>query len=129
MVLTECHTILLGAMFHIHTDHLNITTNNSTPDCVIHWINYVSNSTLTFTLFPAKTMSLPNCSLGLTTLKNLFCPRTSKYLFSKIPSQKGLTLLRIHSSSSAYTYYHFQSVIQTPLIINGSLTNTMKLMK
>ncbi len=32
MVLTEFFTMLIGAKLHIHTDHLNINTNNTTPD-------------------------------------------------------------------------------------------------
>ncbi len=39
MVLTEFRVMLLGALLHIHTDHLNITTNNTTPDHVICWLN------------------------------------------------------------------------------------------
>ncbi len=41
MVLTEFCKMFLGAMLHIHTNYLNITTNNSTPDCVIWWLNYI----------------------------------------------------------------------------------------
>ncbi len=33
--------MLFGAVLHINSNHLNITTNNTTPDCVISWINYV----------------------------------------------------------------------------------------
>jgi len=40
-VLTKFCTMLLGAVLHIHTDHLNITTNNITPDCIICWLNYI----------------------------------------------------------------------------------------
>ncbi len=40
MVLTEFHTMLLGAVLHIHTDHLNIITNNTTPDQIICWLYY-----------------------------------------------------------------------------------------
>ncbi len=41
MVLTEFCTMLLSVMLHIHTDHLNNTTNNTTLDCIVHWLNYV----------------------------------------------------------------------------------------
>ncbi len=40
MVLTEFHTMILGAVLHIYTDHLNITTNNTTPDHIIQWLIY-----------------------------------------------------------------------------------------
>ncbi len=33
--------MLLGAMLHIHNDHLKNTTNNNTPNCIIQWLNYV----------------------------------------------------------------------------------------
>ncbi len=41
MVITEFHTMLLGTVLHIHTDHLAIKTNNTTPDHVICWLNNV----------------------------------------------------------------------------------------
>ncbi len=41
MVLTRFCTMLLGAVLHIHTDHLNFTTNNTMPDCVVRWLNYI----------------------------------------------------------------------------------------
>ncbi len=41
MVLTEFHAIPLGALLHIHTNHLNITTNNVTPDKIIWWLIYI----------------------------------------------------------------------------------------
>ncbi len=41
MVLTEFCMMLLGAMLHFHTNHLNITSNNSTSDHIICWLNYV----------------------------------------------------------------------------------------
>ncbi len=40
MVLTKFCTMLLGAILHIHTDHHNITTNNTTPDHIICWLNH-----------------------------------------------------------------------------------------
>ncbi len=39
MVLTQFCIMLLGAVLHIYTDHPNITTNNTTPDCIICWLN------------------------------------------------------------------------------------------
>ncbi len=33
--------MILGAVLHIHTKHLNITTNNTIPDCVIWLLNYI----------------------------------------------------------------------------------------
>ncbi len=54
MVLTAFYTMLLVAKLHIDNDHLNITTNNTTPDCIVHWLNYIKISTLSL----ATTMSL-----------------------------------------------------------------------
>ncbi len=41
MVLMEFYTMLLGAKLHIPIDHLNNTTNKTTPDFIICWLNYV----------------------------------------------------------------------------------------
>ncbi len=40
MVLTEFCTMILCAVLHIHTNNLNITTNNTTPDRVVCWLNH-----------------------------------------------------------------------------------------
>lgn len=36
MVCTKFCTMMLGAELHNHTDHLNIATNYTTPDCIIY---------------------------------------------------------------------------------------------
>ncbi len=54
MVLTKFCTMLLGAVLHVHTDHLNITTNNTTPDCVIHWFNYIEQFNPYIHFIPGK---------------------------------------------------------------------------
>ncbi len=41
MILSKFCTMLLIAVLCIHTDHLNITTNNTTHDHVICWLNYI----------------------------------------------------------------------------------------
>ncbi len=46
--------MLLGAILHIHTDHLNITTNNTTPDIVIPWLNYVEQFNPYIQYIPGK---------------------------------------------------------------------------
>ncbi len=54
MVLTEFHTMILRAILHIHTNHLNITTNNTTPDRVICWLNYVEQFNPYIQFIPGK---------------------------------------------------------------------------
>ncbi len=41
MILTEFHTMVLEAILHIYTNHLNITTKNTTPDHIIQWLNNI----------------------------------------------------------------------------------------
>ncbi len=41
MVSTKFLTVFLGAMLHIHTNNLNITTTNTTPDQTICWLNHI----------------------------------------------------------------------------------------
>ncbi len=54
VVLTGFQTILLGAKNQIHTNHLNITTNNITLVCVIHWLNYVEQYNPYIHFIPGK---------------------------------------------------------------------------
>ncbi len=54
MVLTEFHTMLFSAMIHIHTNHLNITTNNTTPDLIICCLNYVEQFNPNIYFIPGK---------------------------------------------------------------------------
>ncbi len=67
MVLTKFCTMLLGAVLHIHTDHFNIMTNNTTPDHVIRWLNYVKQFNPYIHFIPYKdniiadTLSWLNC--------------------------------------------------------------------
>ncbi len=46
--------MILGAELHIHTDHLIITTNNTTPDCVIYWFNYIEQFKTYIHCIPGK---------------------------------------------------------------------------
>ncbi len=65
MVLMEFHIMLLGNVLHIHTNHLNMTTNNTSSDCIISGSIMVNNTILTSTLSLAKPTSLLTHSLGL----------------------------------------------------------------
>ncbi len=40
MILTKLCMLLFCAEFHIHIDHLNITADKISPDCIIEWIKY-----------------------------------------------------------------------------------------
>ncbi len=106
MVLTKFSTMLLGELLHIPTDHLKITTNNTTPDHIICWLNMSNNSTLTFTLSLIKTTSLPIHSLGLIALKNQSSVKTNKFLSSKILSPKGWILPLILFSLNNFCICH-----------------------
>ncbi len=54
VVLTEFST----AEMHIHTDHLNITTNNTTPDCIMCWLNYIVQFNPYIHFVPGKVNSI-----------------------------------------------------------------------
>ncbi len=128
MVLMGFHTILLGAKLHIQPDHLNFTTNNTTPDCIICWFNYVEQYIPYIHFISGKDNVIANTLSWLNSLKESVLSRTNTCLLSKIPSPKGWTLLMIHSSSNApYTYHFYQSMISFQLTINGFLPNKMKL--
>ncbi len=46
MVFTEFCTMFLGAKLLIHTNYLKNTTNNTTPDLIIYWLNFVEKCNL-----------------------------------------------------------------------------------
>ncbi len=54
MVLTEFCTMLLGAVLHIHFNHLSITTNNTTPDHIIQWLNCIEQFNPYIHFIPGK---------------------------------------------------------------------------
>ncbi len=60
MVLTKFCTIFLGSVLHIHTDHLNNSTNNTTHDCVICWLNYIEESNPYIHFIPGKDSIIAN---------------------------------------------------------------------
>ncbi len=126
MVLMELHTIFPGTMLHIYTNHLNITTNNPTPDCITHWLNYVEqlNSEIHFIL--GKDNFITNTLFGLVYLKESVLLKTNMYLFLKFLSPKGWTLPMTHFSLNVFCVCHlWKYKILTRLIINGSLPNKM----
>ncbi len=52
--------MLLGALLHIHTDQLNITTNNTTQDHVICWLNYIEQFNPYIHYLPGKDNVIAN---------------------------------------------------------------------
>ncbi len=52
--------MFLGAVLHIHLNHLNITTNNTTPNNVICWLNYVEQFNSYIHFIPGKVNDIAN---------------------------------------------------------------------
>ncbi len=83
IVLTKFCTMLLGEVLHIHTDHLKITTNNTTPDSIICWLNYVELFNPYIHFIPGKGNVIANTFTWLNHLeesvlskdKLVFCPQ------------------------------------------------------
>ncbi len=106
MVLTKFCTMLLKAVLHIHTYHLNITTNNTTPDCIICWLNYVKHFDPYIHFIPGKENVIAIHSPGSITLKNLYFLKTNSFLSSKTPFPKEWTLLITLFSSNVFCICH-----------------------
>lgn len=56
--LAEFHTMLLGAELQININHVNITTNNNTPECVICWLSYIEQYNKYIHFIPDKNKSI-----------------------------------------------------------------------
>ncbi len=116
--------MILGAVLHIYTDHLNITTNNTTPDHIIQWLIYDELFNPYIHFIPGKDNVISQSLFLINGLEESDLPKISKFLFSKIPFLKEWTLLVIHFSwSVSYIYHPLQSVIQIQLTINEYLLN------
>ncbi len=129
MVLTKFCTMLLGAVLHVHTDHLNITTNNTTPDLVIHWLNYIEQFNPYIHFISGKDNVIANTLSWLDCLEESILSKDKQVLFLKTLSPKGWTLPMIHCSLNvSFTCHLWQCKTQTLLIITGYLIIKMKLM-
>ncbi len=128
MILTDSCTMLLGAVLHIHTDHLNITTNNTTTDHTICKLNYVEHFNLYIHFIPGRDNVIANMLSWLDCLEEYLLTKDKQVLFSKIWFQMEWTLpLFYFSLNISYIYHPFHCVIQIQLTINGYLPNRTKL--
>ncbi len=82
MVLIGFHTMLHGARLHIHTHHLNNTTNNNSADHIICWLNYVDQFNPHIHFIPGKANIMLVHYLALIALTSLSFPNESKYLLA-----------------------------------------------
>ena len=90
MVLTEFRTMLLGAVLHIHTDHLNITTNNTTPDRVIRWLNYVEQYNPYIHFIPGKDNVIADTLSRLDRLEESVLSKDKQVFVLKDSVSKGM---------------------------------------
>ncbi len=114
--------MLFGAVLHINSNHLNITTNNTTPDCVISWINYVEQFNPYIHFISGKNNVIVGNLSWIDRLEEYVILKDKQVFFSKILSPKGWTLPTIHSALNAfYTCHHWKYKILIQRIINGYL--------
>ncbi len=89
-VLTEFCAMLLGAVLHIHTDHLNITTNNITPDHVICWLNYIEQFNPYIHFIPGKDNVIANTLSWLDCLDKSVLSKDKQVFVLKDSITKGM---------------------------------------
>ncbi len=90
MVLTEFRTMLLGAVLHIHTDHHNIPTNNTTPDRVIRWLNYIEQFNPYIHFIPDKDNVIANTHSWLDHLEESILSKEKQVFVLKVSVSKGM---------------------------------------
>ncbi len=90
MVLTKFHTMLLGAVLYLHTNHLNITTNNTTPDRIIHWLNYVEQFNPYIYFIPGKDNVIADMLSWLDRLEESVLSKDKQVFVVKESISKGM---------------------------------------
>ncbi len=114
----------LGTKLHSHTDHLNITTINTTPPYIICLLNCVEQYNLS-----GKDNIADMLFFGSTGLKSLFFLEETKSFSSKTKCQKGWTLqMTISLSSVSYIFLLYQFKILNLLTTIGPSPNRMNQM-
>ncbi len=107
MVLTQFCIMLLGAVLHIHTDHLSITTNNTTPDCIICWLNYVEQFNPYIHFIPNKDNVIVNKLSWLDCIEESVLPKDKQIFVLKDSVTKwGWILLMILFSLNVFCICH-----------------------
>ncbi len=125
MVLNEFCTMLLGAVLHIHTDHINITTNNKMPDRII-WYWAIQP---VYTLHPWQRQYHCWHTL-LAWLPARICPfKRQTSFYSQRFYLLGMVFANdLSSLNASYIYNPWKFRKQTQPIINGYLANKIKLL-
>ncbi len=82
--------MLLGAVLHIHTDHLNITTNNTTPDRIICWLNYIEQFNPYIHFIPGKDNVIANTLSWLDCLEESILSKDNQVFVLKDSISKGM---------------------------------------
>ncbi len=117
--------MLLGAVLHIHTDHLNITTNNKTPYHIICWLNYVKQFNPYIHFIPGKDNNVADTLSWFDCLEELVLSKDKQAFILKDPVSKGMDIL---FSLNVFCICHlWQYKTQTLQTANGYLINKMKL--
>lgn len=124
-VLINFCTMLLGAKVHIHikTNHLNIAAYNTTPDCVICWLNYVEQYN-PHIHFLAKTMSLLTLSHVLinSSLNDSILSKGDQIVVLKDSISKEIDFVNdLLHIACFHTYLHWWSISQIQWIITRFL--------
>ncbi len=129
MVLKEFSTINLGARLHIHTDHLNLTPNKTTPDCVIFWLNYVEQLNPYLYFVPGKDNVIAETLFWLDCLNESVLSKGEPLFVLKDSKSKGMDFADNPILIECfYTHHLYQSKIQIQLTTDWYLSNKVKLM-
>ncbi len=128
IVLTEFCTMLLGVVLHIHTEHLNITTNNTTPEHVIHWPNYIKQFNPYIHFIPGKVNIIANTLSWLDPLEESVLSKDKQVFVLKDSIPKGMDFADYPLLIECFLHLP-PLAVNTPILqtTNGYLINKMKL--
>ncbi len=80
----------INPSIHIHTDHLNITTNNTTPDCIICWLNYIEQFNPCIHFIPSKDNGIADTLSWLDRLEEYVLSKEKQVFVLKDLVSKGM---------------------------------------
>ncbi len=120
--------MLLGAVLHTHTNHLNITTNNTTPEHDICWFSYIEQFNPYIHFIPGKDNDIADTLSHLHCLEESALSKDKQVFVLKDSVSKGMNFANNPLLIECFLQLQIQVYkILIQQIVNGCSPNKIKL--